>query len=222
MLRIRRRQLGKERTDSPRLADDFLQRFRAQKLHDRLREVYLIHFFQFLALFRRLRTFDGHLLLVENLQADVLHIVLMVFFELFRDFFFDLIFQRAPRHHVGDTLGKRCDELRYLRIDGNMLDGRVFHDDTLERQHPLPAQRRAHEAHGVHFPRLNDQFIRAENIRQHPIQSVDLAVESILLPCRGSRLLRRIPPAEKFEQISHYTFLSPRLIRRRCVLLSGW
>ena len=219
MLGVGGGELCQKRADGPGLAHDLLQRFRTQKLHDGLGELHLVHLFQRLAAELRLRRFVLRTFFLQDLHADVLHIVLMVFLQLFRDLLLNLVLQRAARHQVGDALRQFRQEFGNLRVRGDMLDGGVFQDDALERQHALPAQGRAHEAHGVHLPRLDDEAVGAQDVRQHAVKRVDLPVQRMLrgryiaVPFRGVFFM------EKIKQLSHSVCISlpshgPRFLPR--------
>ena len=179
VLRVGRGELRGERLDGTLLADDLFERLGAQKLHDGLREMNLFERFEFLALLRRLRRLDRALLVLQDLHADVLHIVLMVLFELFLNLLLDLVLHAAPRHDVGDALGKLDEDGGDLRLRRHALDRRVLVNDALKRKNALAANGRAHEAHGVHLARLDDEPVRSRLVGENRIERIDLAVEAL-------------------------------------------
>ena len=179
MLRVGRGELRGERLDGTLLADDLFERFGAQEFHDGLREMHLFERFEFLALLRRLRRLNRALLVLQDLHADVLHIVLMVLFELFLNLLLDLVLHAAPRHDVSDALGKLDEDGGDLRLRRHALDCRILVDDALKCKNALAANGRAHEAHGVHLARLDDEPVRSRLVGEDRIERVDLAVKAL-------------------------------------------
>ena len=197
MLRIGRGQFRLKRLHRTLLPHDFHERLRPQKLHHRLGKMNLLEFLQFLALLCRLRRFNLALLFLQHLHPDVLHIVLVVLLKLFLYLLFDLVFQVAPRHNIGNALRKLDQDAGNLLIRRHALDRRVLVDDALQGKNALAAHRRTHQAHGVHLAGLDDETIRTGLIRKYGIERIDLTVEAIpRLTARG-RHCSRCPRACK-------------------------
>ena len=214
VLRVRRGELRRERLDGAFLADDFFERLGAQKLHDGLREVDLFERFELLALLRRLRRFKAALLVLQDLHTDVLHIILVILFELLLDLLLDLVLHAAPRHDVGDALGKLDEDRGDLRFRRHALDRRVLVDDALKGEDALSADGRAHETHGVHLARLDDEPVRAGLFGEDRIERVDLAVDALRpLVQRDMGSGRSVTGEKTLEKVQHDT--SFLLIRRR-------
>ena len=131
VLRIRGAELGHERFDRARLADDLFEGGRAQQLHDGLGQADLFQRLELLAFFLFLRGLGGGLFLLEHLHADVLHVVLMVFFEFFRNLFLDFVLDGAAGHEIGHLSREGMQDLGDVLLGRDFLDGRIFQDDAL-------------------------------------------------------------------------------------------
>ena len=199
MLRIGGRELRHEGFHRALLADNLVEALRAQELHDGLREMDLVHAFELLALLRVLRRLRLALFLLEDLQADVLDVVLVLLLELVVDLFLDGVLDVLARHLLRDSLGELRENLRDLVLARSGAERRVLEQDALEREHAVRATRRAHERERTELAGLQYEAVGAHRVDEHGVKGRDLAVElrlyrvhALCLRCLRFLRLRRV------------------------------
>ena len=128
----------------------------------------------------------------------------MIFLQLLRNLLFNFILQSAACHHVSHMLGENGNELRNLRVRGDMFYGRILHDNALESQHTFTMARRTHELQRVHLSCLYNKLVRAYDIREHTVEGIYLPVQRIVaLTVLHVLRLFIIFFTEKFKKVSH-------------------
>ena len=177
MLRIGGRELRHEGFHRALLADDLVEALRAQELHDGLREMDLVHALELLALLRVLRRLGISLFLLEDLQADVLDVVLVLLLELVVDLFLDGVLDVLARHLLRNALGELREDLRDLVLARRGAERRVLEQDALEREHAVRAARRAHERERSELAGLQHEAVGAHRVDEHGVKGRDLTVE---------------------------------------------
>ena len=113
----------------------------------------------------------------------------MLFFELFIDFFLDIFLDIVPGHEVCDPLSQKLHDGRQFRFPRRRPEKRIFIEDPLQRQHTIPAVRRAHERQRLHLARLYDQLFRPHHIDQHRVERIDFPVDGQATTERSRRCL---------------------------------
>ena len=181
MLRIGRGEFCHKRTHGTLLSDDLIKLLRAQKLHHRLGEM---HFFQclqcltFLLVMRRLR---AGTLLRDHLPTDVVHILLMIFFEFLVYLALNAILKITPCKNPRNLFCHTSQNLGQLRLRRRRREQRVFFEDAHKGKDTFAAILRAHECHRVHLARLNHQSFRPHRVGEHPKDRCNLCIDLCLL-----------------------------------------
>ena len=118
-----------------------------------------MHLFQrlkCLTLFLVMRRLCPGALLRDHLAADVVHILLVIFFELFIYLALDAILQIAPCEDARDLLRHAREDLGQLCLRRRGREQRILLKDAHECEDALTAILRSHECHCIHLARLDD------------------------------------------------------------------
>ena len=187
MLRVRRGELGEQRFHGALLPDDLAEVARAQKFHDRLRQVDAVELLKLLALLGVLRRFRIRLLLLDDLLADVIDVVLVLLLKLLVDLLLDAVLDILARALLGDALRQTLEHLWQVLLARGGMQERILVEDALQGQHALTAPRGAQEIHRVHAAGLYDERIGADEVDERLVERIDLAVDWQYLRLCGRR-----------------------------------
>ena len=197
MLRIGRAQLGKHRLHRPVLSDDVLHPLRTEHLHGRISELHLFQRFQLLQPAPRLGRLDIGGLLLDDLPADLVHILLMALLQTVGNLPLQLLLHGAPRQQIRELFLQIVQHQRDLLIRRRPVVIPALQDQPLHPDEAHPGIFIMNIFQCIIPPGAHNELLRPHQTGINAVHRVDLPVQ--IIRHRFIRIL--IPAHEPAQQI---------------------